>query len=76
MAERLLTAMTLEELAEWLGNKKREAYLTLTDLYYEPSRKREILVQSGQVGYYLRRSWIKLQQGDVVQFRDMDVEIV
>ena len=76
MAERLLTAMTLDELASWLGNKKREAYLTLTDLYYEPARKREIIVQSGQVGYYLRKSWIRLQQGDLIQFKDLDVEIV
>lgn len=81
MAQRIMSYMTLGELSSWLGNRRHKARIQrLQDFYYEPSGQREICSQGGRPGYFIGRSWVNLQEGDILEFFDrkdnIDVEIV
>ena len=65
---------SMGQLESWLMGRKEKVTLYLTSMGYQTGR-RVIIVQNGEVGYYLNRKWVRLQRGDVVQLRNMDVEI-
>ena len=77
MATIIKNAMTLEEFGAWLMGRREKARLYLADLGYQTRDKRQVTVNGdGEPGYYLRKNWIRLRRGDVVQLKNGDVEII